>query len=151
LSAEKPPSRQDANGKEEENPKRAIILFDGVCNLCSQAVQFVVKRDRLGYFVFCSIQSPTGHRLMKQHGLDPDILDTFVLIDSGQCYSKSSAALRVTSKLNYGWPLLAGFLVIPVFLRDWCYSVVAANRYQWFGKTDQCMMPTEDLTSRFLD
>ena len=151
LSTGKPPSGQDEKGQEEESPTRAIILFDGVCNLCAQSVQFVVKRDRRGYFSFCSLQSPAGQRLLKNHGLDPTAMDTFVLIDSGKCYTKSSAALRVTSKLNYGWPLLAGCLVIPAFVRDWCYSLVAANRYRWFGKTDQFMVPTEDLASRFLD
>ena len=144
-------SQQDAKGRGEETPGRAIILFDGVCNLCKQSVQFIVKRDRGGHFSFCSLQSQTGQQLLKKHGLDAGAMDTFVLIDSGQCYIRSTAALRVTARLSHLWPLLSGFLVIPASVRDRCYSVIASNRYRWFGKSDHCMLPSKELLNRFLD
>jgi predicted DCC family thiol-disulfide oxidoreductase YuxK len=129
----------------------AVVLFDGVCNLCTGAVQFIIKRDPEAYFRFCSLQSEVGRQLMLQYHINPDAMDTFVLLLDARCFTKSDAALRIAGKLSGVWPLLSIFWVVPRPLRNWCYDFVARHRYKWFGKKDRCMLPTPDLMSRFVD
>ena len=129
----------------------AIVLFDGVCNLCNGFVQFIIQRDPQGYFSFCSMQSELGKQLMLQHDIDPNAMDTFVLLHNGKVFTKSDAALRVAMKLSGPWSLLDLFLIVPKPLRNWCYDLIAQNRYKWFGQSESCMLPTRDLTRRFLD
>ncbi len=126
-----------------------IILFDGVCNLCNSAVQFVIKRDRNQYFYFASLQSEIGKRLINQHQLPKDI-DSFVLIENNQASIQSTAALKVCKRLDGGWKGLAILLLLPVKIREPLYKVVAMNRYKWFGKKDQCMLPNPNQKARFL-
>lgn len=130
-----------------DNP---VILFDGICNLCNGAVQFVIKHDRAGLFKFASLQSDAGRQLLKSHGLKQTDFDSFVLIQDGRSYTKSSAALMVAKKLDGPVKLLGGFIFVPGIIRDGIYSLVAANRYKWFGKKEACMVPTPALESRFL-
>lgn len=132
-----------------EKSQHAIVLFDGVCNLCNGAVQFIIKRDSRAYFKFASLQSETGQQLLAAHRLKPT-LDSFVVIDHGTAYAKSDAALRVCRHLRGVWPAFAWFRIVPRPFRDLVYSFVAANRYRWFGKTEQCMLPTPDTRQRFL-
>lgn len=129
----------------------AIVLFDGVCNLCNGFIQFIIKRDREGYFRFCSMQSELGKQLLQQYGINPDAMDTFVLLHNNKCFTKSDAALMITIKLRGAWSLLDLFLVVPRPVRNWCYDLIARNRYKWFGQNESCMLPTPDLTRRFLD
>ena len=127
-----------------------IILFDGVCNLCSRSVQFIIKRDSLGHFKFASLQGEIGQSLLKKHGLNND-LTSFILIENEKVYLKSSAALRVSSKLDGPWRLLAIFRIVPPFIRNILYTIVAKNRYKWFGKQESCMLPHPEWKDRFLD
>ncbi|MBV7506582.1 thiol-disulfide oxidoreductase DCC family protein [Bacillus sp. sid0103] len=127
-----------------------IILFDGVCNLCNSSVQFIIKRDSAGYFKFASLQSQTGQTLLKKHGLNND-LNSFVLIENDKVYLKSSAALRVCSKLGTVWRIFSIFRFLPSFIRDFLYDIVAKNRYKWFGKEESCMLPLPEWKQRFLD
>jgi predicted DCC family thiol-disulfide oxidoreductase YuxK len=127
-----------------------IILFDGVCNLCNKSVQFIIKRDSAGSFKFASLQGETGQFLLKRYGLKND-LNSFILIENNKGYLKSSAALRVCSKLGSTWPLLSVFRLLPPFFRDFLYDIVAKNRYKWFGKEDSCMLPLPQWKERFLD
>jgi predicted DCC family thiol-disulfide oxidoreductase YuxK len=127
-----------------------IILFDGVCNLCNNSVQFIIKRDSAGYFKFTSLQSETGQTLLKKHHLNTD-LNSFVLIENETAYVKSSAALRVCSKLSGVWLILSIFRILPPFIRDLGYDYVAKNRYKWFGKKESCMLPLPEWKQRFLD
>ncbi|WP_026567275.1 thiol-disulfide oxidoreductase DCC family protein [Bacillus sp. UNC41MFS5] len=127
-----------------------IILFDGVCNLCNNSVQFIIKRDTNGIFKFASLQSKTGQSLLKKHGLNND-LNSFVLLENGKAYVKSSAALRVCSKLGSAWPLLSILRFLPPFSRDFLYDIVAKNRYKWFGKKETCMLPLPEWKERFLE
>ncbi|MFP5111902.1 thiol-disulfide oxidoreductase DCC family protein [Bacillaceae bacterium C204] len=127
-----------------------IILFDGVCNLCNSSVQFIIKRDTVGYFKFASLQSESGQTLIKKFGLNND-LNSFVLIENNKVYLKSSAALRVCSKLGTGWRILSIFRFLPPFFRDFLYDIVAKNRYKWFGKEESCMLPLPEWKERFLD
>ena len=131
--------------------KGKIILFDGVCNLCNGAINFIIKHDPKGVFKFASLQGETGQKLLAQHNIDPQETDSIVLIDNDQVSVKSSAALRIAKNLNQGYPLLFGLMIIPTFIRNGVYDFIAANRYKWFGKKESCMLPTPELRSRFLD
>jgi predicted DCC family thiol-disulfide oxidoreductase YuxK len=127
-----------------------IILFDGVCNLCNSSVQFILKRDPIGYFTFASLQGKTGQMLLEKHGLSNNH-NSFVLIENEKVFLKSSAALQVCSKLTGAWKVLSVFRIIPRFLRDVFYDIVASNRYKWFGKNDNCMLSLPEWKQRFLE
>jgi len=131
--------------------KQQIIFFDGVCNLCNGAVQFIIKRDTKKTFQFASLQSAFAHDQLKEHQIDVTALQSIVLKSGNTIYTKSTAALRIAKQLSGGWPLLYSFMIIPAFIRDWVYDGIAKNRYRWFGKQDVCMVPTPDLKDRFLD
>lgn len=128
-----------------------IILFDGVCNLCNGSVQFVLKRDRGGYFKYASLQSESGQELLKKYGLPTDDYNSFVLVEGERVYTQSTAALRVARKLDGAWKILYGFIIIPAFIRDAVYGLIARNRYRIFGKRESCMLPQPEWKSRFLD
>ena len=129
---------------------RAIILFDGVCHLCTSTVQFIIKRDPNGYFTFASLQSEIGRQLLEEHGLQPDALDTFVLVEGSRCFTRSDAALRVAKHVSGCWSLVRVLSLIPKPVRDWGYTVIARNRYRWFGTHETCMVPSRDILDRFL-
>jgi len=129
----------------------AVILFDGVCNLCSGFVQFVVPRDAEGKYRFASLQSDVGQALLAEHDLASDDLDSVVLIEDGESYVKSSAIIEIASGLGGRYRLLSPFRYVPKSVRDRVYDFVADNRYRWFGKKDRCMMPTGDVESRFIE
>lgn len=131
-------------------PDSPIILFDGVCNLCNRSVQFVIKRDRKNIFRFASLQGQTGQALLKKFDLPADDLNSFILVEGDRVYKKSTAALRVARSLSGGWSLLYGFMIVPPFIRNTVYSLIAKNRYRWFGKREECMIPSPDLKSKFL-
>ena len=131
--------------------ERSIILFDGVCNLCNGAVNFVISRDRKNHFCFASLQSAKGQQLMEQHLLSANDVNSFVLIENGHSFTRSTGALRVSRKLDGAWPVLYVFMVVPKFIRDRVYNLIAKYRYQWFGKKDSCMVPTPELRARFLN
>lgn len=128
---------------------RNIILFDGQCNLCNSSVKFIIKRDAGGVFKFASLQSSVGKALLAQVGMVDERLRSFVYIEDGTAYTKSDAALRVAKKLSYPTKLLAVFIIVPKFIRDFVYNLVARNRYRIFGKANTCMMPTKELQARF--
>lgn len=127
-----------------------LILFDGVCNLCNGAVNFVIDHDPHARFTFGALQSPEAEPILNRYGLSPGHLDSLVLIEDGVLYQKSDAALRVARRLTGAWPLLSAFLAVPTPLRDVVYDWIASNRYDWFGKRAQCRVPTPDLQERFL-
>ena len=128
-----------------------IILFDGVCNLCNGAINFIIKRNSKATLKFASLQSDTGKQLLKEYNIDSLKTDSIVLIDSNKAFLKSDAALRIAKDLDDAYPLLYSFIIIPAFIRNSIYDLIARNRYKWFGKKESCMIPTPDLKSRFLD
>jgi predicted DCC family thiol-disulfide oxidoreductase YuxK len=130
--------------------QQSIILFDGVCNLCNSAVQFIIKLDKKNYFSFASLQSLQGQKILSQFNLPVNDLNSFVLIENGKAYTRSTGALRVAKKLDGLWPLLYGFIIIPKIIRDGVYKWIAANRYKWFGKKKECMLPPA-IRARFLN
>jgi predicted DCC family thiol-disulfide oxidoreductase YuxK len=136
------------NGMAE--PSHPIMLFDGVCNLCSGSVQFIIPRDPEGRFRFASLQSEAGERLLAELRIDRRVLDSVVVVEDGRWSKESDAILRIAWLLGGPWKTLAVFRLIPRPLRDWAYRVVARNRYRWFGKKEACWLPTPELRARFL-
>lgn len=129
---------------------KGIVLFDGECNFCDKSVQFIIKYDPKGYYNFASLQSEIGQELLKKYNLNSN-MESFVLIEHNKAYEKSTAALKITKNLSWGWKLLYPLILVPVPLRNWLYGVIAKNRYKWFGKKDQCVIPSPEIRERFLD
>ncbi len=128
-----------------------VLLFDGVCNLCNWAVQFIIPRDPEGRIRFAALQSETGKALLTGHGLPSGDLDSAVLIEDGSVYRKADAAIRVLELLGWPYSLASAGKLVPKSIRFGLYDIVAANRYDVFGKKDRCMIPDEDVSDRFLD
>lgn len=128
----------------------AIILFDGVCNLCNASVQFIIQHDKKNHFKFASIQSGAGQKLLKKYNIDASITDSIVLIDHNRSYIKSTATLQIAKHLNGLYPLLYIFIVTPSFIRNGIYDLVAKNRYTWFGRKETCMIPSAEIRSKFI-
>jgi len=132
-------------------PVQPVILFDGVCNFCNNAVNFVIKRDPKSVFKFATLQSSVAQQILKSHNLDNAEMNSFVLIENDKIYSKSTAALRVCRRLKGLWPLMYGFIIVPKLIRNGIYNWIAKNRYAWFGKKEVCMVPSPDVRARFLN
>jgi predicted DCC family thiol-disulfide oxidoreductase YuxK len=127
-----------------------LVLFDGVCNLCSGSVQFILQRDREARFRFASLQSELGRKIQAEHGLDPGAPSSVLFLEEGRLYRESDAVLRIARRLPGAWKLLAAFKLVPRPLREGLYRWIARNRYRWFGKADTCWLPTPELRGRFL-
>ena len=132
----------------QSNP---VILFDGVCNFCNGATNFVIRHDKDALFRFASLQSETAAQLLPQEHEHLKKFSSVVLLDNGQLFQKSNAVLKVVKYLPWYWQWAQVFWIIPRFLRDAVYDWIADNRYKWFGKRDTCMIPTPELRQRFLD
>lgn len=130
----------------EQHP---VILFDGECNLCSGSVQFVIRRDPGKHFRFASLQSDFGRTMFAHFNLPANDFNSFVLFEDGKVYQKSTAALKVFGRLK-GWKWSRALFIIPRFIRDAVYRIIANNRYRWFGKKESCWIPTPELQSRFI-
>jgi len=127
-----------------------ILLFDGHCNLCNAWVQFIVKRDSAGTIRFASLQSPAGRRLLEEHKIDENYIESLVFFEEERFSVSSTAALRTLSYLDSWQKHLIFLAVVPRSLRDLVYRFIARNRYKWFGRREQCMIPTTELSKRFL-
>lgn len=134
----------------EIHTEHPVLLFDGVCNLCNSMVTFVIKRDQNATFKFASLQSEVGQTILLEHSLPLDQFDSFYYVEGKKLYTKSTAALKVAKKLDGAWKLFYPLIIIPKPLRDIVYSFVAKNRYRWFGKKDECMLPNPEMKQRFL-
>lgn len=128
-----------------------IVLFDGVCNLCSSSVQFILKKDKKNQFLFGSLQGQTGQQYLKKFNLPADTFNSFMLVENNKLYTRSAAALRMLKHLGGAWSLGYAFTIVPEFIRDAIYKWIAKNRYKWFGKKKECWIPTPALKERFLD
>jgi len=143
-------------GAGTQEAERHLILFDGVCGLCSRFVTEVLPRDPEGLFHFASLQSATSRSLLTAQGANPDALDTVYVVesywsDSPRLLRRARAVLFVIAHLDSPWRFLKVFGVLPTFLLNAIYSVVARNRYRVFGKLDHCLIPTAEYASRFVD
>ncbi|WP_430899779.1 MULTISPECIES: thiol-disulfide oxidoreductase DCC family protein [unclassified Paraflavitalea] len=128
-----------------------IVLFDSVCNLCNSSVQFIIKHDKKGQFLFGSLQGNYGQETLRKFNLPTNEFNSFMLLEDGKLYTKSTGALRMLKHLGGAWSLLYAFIIVPKFIRDGVYNWVAKNRYKWFGKKEACWVPTPELKARFLD
>jgi predicted DCC family thiol-disulfide oxidoreductase YuxK len=132
-------------------PEYPIILFDGVCNYCNAMVNFIIRQDKKKIFKFAALQSEAGQKLLEQYGLPKANFNSFLLIDNVRVYKSSTAGLFLFSKLPWYWKWTQIFWIVPKFIRDGVYTVIAKNRYRWFGKKEKCMMPGSDVKERFLN
>ena len=130
---------------------KSVIFFDGVCNLCNASVQFIIERDKHKEFQFSALQGKYAKEILPQSIANPNQLNSILLLEGGKVYQKSSAALRIAKKLSGFWPLLYGFIVIPKFIRNWIYDIIAKNRYKWWGRQESCWVPMPELKSRFFE
>ncbi|HWP90847.1 MAG TPA: thiol-disulfide oxidoreductase DCC family protein [Thermodesulfobacteriota bacterium] len=131
--------------------EQPIILFDGVCNFCSGIVLFTIRRDPEGIFKYAPLQSEAGQGLLRHFGLPTDDFNSFILVEGNKCYQKSTAILRIARRIEGLWPLLYLFVLFPRPVRDFIYDIVVKNRYKWFGKREECLIPTPEIRSRFLE
>jgi predicted DCC family thiol-disulfide oxidoreductase YuxK len=128
-----------------------VIFFDGVCNLCNSSVNFVIDRDPKGLFKFATLQSSFAKELLERESINSLALESIVFYSDNRLYKRSRAALEIARKMSGGWPLFYALIIVPRFLRDSIYNLVATKRYKWFGRTDSCRIPTRELESRFVD
>jgi predicted DCC family thiol-disulfide oxidoreductase YuxK len=130
---------------------KKIILFDGVCNLCDSAVQFVIQHDKKDVFRFVALQSELGQNILKHIGIDPKYIDSVVLYEPGVAYYyKSAAAIEIAKNMGGFWHLGTLFRIIPSGISNQVYDYIAKNRYKWYGKKDSCMVPSPELESKVL-
>jgi predicted DCC family thiol-disulfide oxidoreductase YuxK len=127
-----------------------ILLFDGVCNLCNASVQWVLLHDKKGVFRFAAQQSEAGQELLKRYGRHTSTLDSVVLVDGDRIYIQSDAAIEVAVRLGGIWRLMGIFKIVPKVVRNGIYDWIARNRFRWFGKREQCMLPRPEWKERFL-
>ena len=127
-----------------------IVLLDGVCNVCNSTVIFLIKRDKNKIVRFAHLQSETARSLLEKYQLDGNGVDSIVYIENNRVYIKSTAVLRILRYLKMPYPLLYAFIIIPTFIRNAAYDFIAKNRYRWFGKHDNCIVPSDELKERFL-
>ncbi len=134
------------------NLDKKIILFDGVCNLCNSSIQFVIKRDKNDLFRYAALQSEIGQKLISERNIDIINIDSIILIEPGVAYyTKSDAALQIGMHLKGCRTISRVLIWISSGLRNIVYDYVARNRYRWYGKKDQCMVPTAELRAKFLN
>ena len=132
-------------------PNKKIILFDGVCNLCDAAVQFVIQHDKKDVFRFVALQSELGQEILKHIGIILKKIDSIILYEPGVAYYyKSQAALEIAKSLGGFFHFGTFFRIIPTGISNQLYDYIAKNRYKWYGKKESCLLPTEELKSKFL-
>lgn len=127
-----------------------VILFDGVCNLCNASVNWIIDHDKKNVFQFASLQSDYGKSIVEQYNITGNYMDTVVLLEDNKVYLRSEAALRVLKHLGGIYSIPYTFIIVPAFLRNFVYNLIAKNRYKWFGKQDTCRIPTSALKAKFL-
>lgn len=127
-----------------------VVLFDGVCRLCSVWARFLIRFDRKRQFKLATVQSPEGQAVLQWHGFPTDHYETMLLVEGANIHTKSSAFFRVMRRLPWPWPIMCIGWVVPSIIRDWLYDRVALNRYRLFGRYDACVIPNKDHDSRFL-
>jgi len=137
--------------REIKSQEKIVVMFDGVCNLCNGLILFLIPRDPRGIFVFSPLQSEQSKKVLAEKtNLNPNQLDSVVVIVNGKVYQKSKAVIQIFQRLSFPWKFLVLGNILPTAFTDRIYDFVGKNRYKWFGKKDQCMLPTPEILSRFL-
>ncbi len=139
----------DNSQSSNADSQHPTLLFDGVCNLCNASVQWVLLHDAKGIFHFAALQSEAGQNLLRQHGLNGQNFDTVVLVDAGKLFLRSDVPLEIFRRLGGFWQLLYLFKIVPKALRDIVYNWIAKNRYRWWGRREECMLPRPEWKGRF--
>ena len=136
---------------ESQSTDKPLVIFDGVCHLCQSSVQFIILRDPKGIFNFVPMQSSTAQNILQI--MYPEVIagDTVLLVEDGEIYGRSAAALRICRRLTRPWRWLWIFRYVPETIRDGIYRFIARNRYKWFGRSQACMIPRPEWVGRFLD
>lgn len=129
---------------------KSIIFFDGVCNLCNTSIDFVIQRDNNDHFLVGALQEDLSREILSNYDVREDYLDSIILLEKGEIYYKSTAALKIARNLTGLWPALYAFIILPKFLRDPIYDWIGSNRYRWFGKKNTCRLPTPAEKAKFL-
>lgn len=128
----------------------SLILFDGVCNFCNSSVNFIIRRDKKNIFRFASLQSETGQKCLSEYNFSHTEFDTIILIEKGELYTRSTAALRIAKSISGIWKLFYIFIIVPRPIRNYLYDLLSRNRYKWFGKRDACRIPSESEKKKFI-
>ncbi|MCW5909392.1 MAG: thiol-disulfide oxidoreductase DCC family protein [Chitinophagales bacterium] len=128
-----------------------VVLFDGVCNLCNASINWIIDHDKKQVFRFASLQSDYGKATVERFKVSGNYMDTVLLQEGDKLYMRSEAVLRIAKHIGGVYSLLYVFIIIPAFIRDFFYNLIAKNRYRWFGKQDNCRIPTPELKARFLE
>jgi predicted DCC family thiol-disulfide oxidoreductase YuxK len=151
MPAPRPISQEDLAAAQLDGVAKPLIVFDGVCHLCTGFVKFVIRHDRAGRFVFLPAQSPRGEALYRRLGLKTADWESNLLLQGGRVHTELDAFVEITRRFGGTWALTRALYVLPRPMRDWLYNRIARNRYQWFGKRATCFLPSPDLAARFLD
>jgi predicted DCC family thiol-disulfide oxidoreductase YuxK len=122
-----------------------------VCNLCNCAVKCIIRIDKKERIRFAPIQSVPGQSLLKKSSIDSNVIDSVVYLSGGRVFLKSSAVLHLLKDIGGAWKILFGFIIIPRFIRDFFYDLIAKSRYRVFGKRESCMLPSDEIKRRFLE
>jgi len=130
---------------------KQLIFFDGICNLCNTSVNYIIKHDKKDVFRFAALQSEIGQQIVKEFNIDILKIDSILLYSekNGICY-KSTVALKIAKHLGFPLNMLVVFFIVPPCIRNWVYDYIAKNRYKWYGKRENCMMPTQEIESKFI-
>lgn len=129
---------------------KSIIFFDGICNLCNASIDFVIQRDKNDHFLVGALQEDLSKKVLSKYKVKEEYLDSLVLLEKGEIFYKSSAALKIARNLSGLWPALYPLIFLPTFFRDSVYNWIGTNRYRWFGKKSSCRLPTPTEKAKFL-
>lgn len=136
---------------ETDQIKNPLILFDGYCNLCNGGVNFILKRDKEKVVRFSPLQSDLSKRILFQHGISSDKLDTLYFIEDSNLYQKSEAVFKIIKIIRGWWRLLLIFRILPRRINNFFYDLIAKSRYTLFGKREECRIPTQEEKEFFFD
>jgi len=139
----------DSNPQKDNTSAPSVILFDGVCKLCNRSVNFILRIDRQGRLKLAPLQSDYGRKVLERHGMKSGPLESMMLLEGERLTSQSTAIIRISKYLGGLWPLCMIMLIIPRFIRDFLYAIIAKNRYQWFGQYNTCRLPDPEFEDRF--
>jgi predicted DCC family thiol-disulfide oxidoreductase YuxK len=129
---------------------KSIVFFDGVCNLCNASIDFIIKRDLHNKFLVGALQDGFSKEILSKHQVKADYLDSLVLLENGEIFYKSTAALKIARKLSGVWPAFYPLIFLPTWLRDPAYDFIGKNRYSWFGKKNTCRIASPAEKAKFL-
>lgn len=129
---------------------KVIVFYDGACILCNASVQLLIKRDAHNKLYYAHLQSSIAKEMLSSASIDPDALKSLILFENGEFFTHSTGVLRTLKYLDRPWRWLRILLVVPTPIRDSIYNHIAKHRYQWFGQTETCMIPSEEIKRRFL-